>query len=79
MDCTMEDPAEEEFLPYGLDVVAFDDIVTGQIAKMRRTLLTGYGTAQYIHLDFFPFSFFPFLLFHLEKNKHLLFENVINE
>ncbi|KAL9895755.1 uncharacterized protein ACN2A1_006398 isoform 1-T3 [Glossina fuscipes fuscipes] len=51
MDYTMEDQAEEEFLPFGLDGVIFDDVVTGQVTRKEEGyiwLLTGYGIAQYI-------------------------------
>uniref|UniRef100_A0A1B0BGC8 Uncharacterized protein n=1 Tax=Glossina palpalis gambiensis TaxID=67801 RepID=A0A1B0BGC8_9MUSC len=52
MDYTVDDQAKEDFLPFGLDGVVFDDIVAGQLRNEEEnyiTLLTGYGTAQCLH------------------------------
>uniref|UniRef100_A0ABK9NGG0 Uncharacterized protein n=1 Tax=Glossina morsitans morsitans TaxID=37546 RepID=A0ABK9NGG0_GLOMM len=51
LNYTMEDPAAEEFLPYGLEGVAFDNVAAGVIAKNEEDyiwLLMDYGIAQYI-------------------------------
>ncbi|KAL9915171.1 uncharacterized protein ACN2A1_001920 isoform 1-T2 [Glossina fuscipes fuscipes] len=48
---TAEHQAEDKFLPFGLDGVVFDDILTGEVTEEEEDyirLLTGYGIAQYI-------------------------------